>query len=139
MDSTATESNRMDSTKLRRQPKTFHNSIREAKAVVATMISSQQIPFSLGTEGPDQPALKRGLMRRSAFTRHRSEDDIVDDDQTELDHNNEEGELSRAVEQSFSQSAVAFESVPASKLAVEALEKFRYERSSEDERQTKSV
>lgn len=61
--------------------------------------------------------------RRSAFARQRMEDD----------HNHEQGEFSRTIEQSFSQSAVSFESVPASRSAVKALEKFRYERSSEDE------
>ncbi|GMN32548.1 hypothetical protein TIFTF001_003728 [Ficus carica] len=55
-----------------------------------------------------------------------------DDDDSEDDDNEDEPELNGAIEQSFVESAMAFESVPAAKSVVEALEKFKYEGSCED-------
>lgn len=45
--------------------------------------------------------------------------------------------MNRVIEQSFLESTAAFESVPAAKSVVEALEKFKYKGSSEDDDESK--
>ncbi|GMN63013.1 hypothetical protein TIFTF001_032087 [Ficus carica] len=83
---------------------------------------------------PENPRLHRWIIRIHTIlclVAGQSLEDDGDVDQTELTRNLRE--FVRAIQQSFSQSAEAFESEPASKSTVEALEKFRYERSSEDD------
>ncbi|GMN32537.1 hypothetical protein TIFTF001_003716 [Ficus carica] len=58
---------------------------------------------------------------------HNYDDDDDGDADRERDGDEDEPELNSAIEESFAESSMAFGSVPAAKSVVEALEKFRYE------------